>query len=292
MQLWLGTVSDDMWWKYGWGMPHTNGAASYLAAWSEENAALCAAVIEEIWQRYGETYADQIGGFYYVNEIWNIDAACLGTDGGLYARILGASIRQSVEAVQQSCPQVPLLISPFYNTDISSAAQFGAFLSDLLNAAQLRPCDIYAGQDGGGAERSPAVIREWTAAQADAVRGRMRFWVNCETFQSDYTSKPIDRLRADDEAVEDLVEGAVVFSWEHYYRGNSLADAFKAFAAEPRQGDVDGDGLVSVTDVVMLQKWLLGVQTMAAPAAADLYADGRVDVFDLAMLKRRVLRRV
>ncbi|MBR7038286.1 MAG: hypothetical protein IKI21_03445, partial [Oscillospiraceae bacterium] len=55
------------------------------------------------------------------------------------------------------------------------------------------------------------------------------------------------------------------------------------------RGDVDADGKVSVSDVVMLQKYLLGAGSLKAPAQADLYEDGRVDVFDLAMLKRLLL---
>ena len=55
------------------------------------------------------------------------------------------------------------------------------------------------------------------------------------------------------------------------------------------RGDVDADGKVSVSDVVMLQKYLFGAGSLKAPAQADLYEDGRVDVFDLAMLKRVLL---
>ena len=54
-------------------------------------------------------------------------------------------------------------------------------------------------------------------------------------------------------------------------------------------GDVDADGAVSVADVVMLQRYLLGVGTMTAPRAADVYEDGVTDVFDLAALKRMLV---
>lgn len=61
--------------------------------------------------------------------------------------------------------------------------------------------------------------------------------------------------------------------------------------AEPAQGDLDGDGNVTVTDVIFLQKYLLcgGVLTPEEWSCADLMEDGVVDVFDLALLKRLLL---
>ncbi len=57
------------------------------------------------------------------------------------------------------------------------------------------------------------------------------------------------------------------------------------------EGDANADGTFTITDVVMMQKWIAGVQS-TAPAcwdAADLCADGRIDAFDLAVMKRRLL---
>lgn len=57
-------------------------------------------------------------------------------------------------------------------------------------------------------------------------------------------------------------------------------------------GDVHQDEKVDLTDVVLLQKYLLGARQISVQQwkAADLNADGVVDVFDLALLKRLVLR--
>ncbi len=53
------------------------------------------------------------------------------------------------------------------------------------------------------------------------------------------------------------------------------------------QGDINGDGTVSVADAALLQKWLLqiGEAKTATLETADLSGDGRVNVLDLAMLK-------
>lgn len=54
-------------------------------------------------------------------------------------------------------------------------------------------------------------------------------------------------------------------------------------------GDVNGDSKIDILDVVMLQKFLLGLDVKIDGKAADLCKDGIIDIFDLAMLKRAVL---
>jgi glycerophosphoryl diester phosphodiesterase len=231
MRLWIGTVNDDLWWKFGWGAPASDGAGgTYFQSWCASNAALCTAIVTEIRARYGATRGDRIAGWYYVNELWNFDAACAGTDGGLYARVLGANAAATIAAAG---PGEPVLVCPFWNPDLSTPSQFGSFVSNFVAAAGFRPIDVYAPQDGGGAERAPAAIREWALAQKTALGGAMRFWIDLETFrEADFSPKPIEDLRADWEAVKDLVSGAVVFAWHHYYEDTALAAPFSSFARE------------------------------------------------------------
>ena len=49
--------------------------------------------------------------------------------------------------------------------------------------------------------------------------------------------------------------------------------------------------VLSVADVVLLQKWLLAVPNTDLPnwKAADLCEDDKLDVFDLCMMKRALL---
>lgn len=66
---------------------------------------------------------------------------------------------------------------------------------------------------------------------------------------------------------------------------------FAVIEGEGASGDVSGDGIFSVADAVLLQKWLLGVPDTALTdwQAADLCADGSLDAFDLACMKRALL---
>ena len=56
-------------------------------------------------------------------------------------------------------------------------------------------------------------------------------------------------------------------------------------------GDCSGDGALDITDIILLQKWLLAVHgtALGAADAADMNGDGWLDVFDLALLKRTYL---
>ena len=56
-------------------------------------------------------------------------------------------------------------------------------------------------------------------------------------------------------------------------------------------GDVNEDGSFGISDVVLLQKWLLGVPDthLANWKAADFCEDNKLDVFDLTLMKRALL---
>ncbi len=58
-------------------------------------------------------------------------------------------------------------------------------------------------------------------------------------------------------------------------------------------GDVNIDGKFNVTDVVLLQKWILGsIDTKLADSKkADMNKDGKVDAFDLCLMKRELIKK-
>ena len=60
---------------------------------------------------------------------------------------------------------------------------------------------------------------------------------------------------------------------------------------ETQLGDVNNDGSVTISDAVLLQKWLLSVPNTTLPnwKAADLCKDERLNVFDLCLLKRMLI---
>lgn len=54
-------------------------------------------------------------------------------------------------------------------------------------------------------------------------------------------------------------------------------------------GDINSDGEFNISDVVILQKWLLGAGELTNWKAGDLCEDNILDVFDLCMMKRKLI---
>ncbi len=61
---------------------------------------------------------------------------------------------------------------------------------------------------------------------------------------------------------------------------------------ETISGDVDMDGKFDVSDVITLQKWLLGVPDTKLKnwKESDFSGDGRLDVFDLCLMKKELIK--
>lgn len=66
---------------------------------------------------------------------------------------------------------------------------------------------------------------------------------------------------------------------------------YAQYKAEVVKGDVNNDGEFSIADVVLLQKWLLGVSDIKLDnwKSADLCEDSRLDVFDLCLMKKMLI---
>ena len=54
------------------------------------------------------------------------------------------------------------------------------------------------------------------------------------------------------------------------------------------QGDVNGDGEFNISDVVLLQKWLIAIPNIEISVwqSVDFYEDEIIDIFDLTLMKR------
>ncbi|MBO5461189.1 MAG: RICIN domain-containing protein, partial [Ruminococcus sp.] len=57
-------------------------------------------------------------------------------------------------------------------------------------------------------------------------------------------------------------------------------------------GDVNDDGELTIADLVMMQRWLLGADKITDWTAGDLCEDGRIDAFDLCLMRKELLKTV
>ena len=84
---------------------------------------------------------------------------------------------------------------------------------------------------------------------------------------------------------EGTAEQIITITTENY----EDIDVVVTFESENLLGDCNFDGVLSVSDVVMLQKWLLGAGELTCWQNADLCKDNIIDVFDLCVMKRKLL---
>lgn len=70
--------------------------------------------------------------------------------------------------------------------------------------------------------------------------------------------------------------------------GVSITDPFVTRV----EGDVNSDGVFNISDVVMMQKWLLGSGSLTDWESGDLCKDGIINVFDLCLMKRLLMLQI
>jgi hypothetical protein len=61
-----------------------------------------------------------------------------------------------------------------------------------------------------------------------------------------------------------------------------------AYLKRPIIGDVNCNGKVTVTDLVILSRYLSELETLPCPRNADMNNDGVVDILDLVKLQRKL----
>lgn len=145
-------------------------------------------------------------------------------------------------------------------------------------------------------------IDEKTIALARTATDIYIYDPECEIFDSIKTI-PAEYSVSDESSVsyndwENVKTGDIVI---HGY-SNSTAQAyaekyerkFELIEETSISGDVNGDGLFNLADVVLFQKWLLATPKaeLADWKAADLYNDSQLDVFDLCLMKKQLIEKI
>lgn len=225
MKVMIGTISDNRLWSYGWSTkPECPGGVrdvvngSYMTQWVKQYGERSDRMIKEIMQKYGSQYKEQIYGWYYNPEFWNISSACKGLDGKTYAQIIGKSLTLFAQSCTKASPGKPMLLSPFVNPSLSSPSQCSNMWKDVFSYTQFRKGDIFCPQDSFG--NNPTMhLSDWYKHYKDAVNSKpgLKLWANNENFRANYTIATLDSYIGQIKATEPYAEKNICFSWNHYY---------------------------------------------------------------------------
>ncbi len=147
---------------------------------------------------------------------------------------------------------------------------------------------IYKGQTAVfTVEADNAQSYTWYLADADDDSMQPYDWADVEQF-CDVSGVESDTLILSNAGT--WLSDKVVYC-EAYNGTYKLSDSARITVRTPIRGDVNADGFLSVTDIIMMQKWLLCAADASLTnwRAGDLCEDGMIDVLDLSMMKRELL---
>ncbi len=85
-------------------------------------------------------------------------------------------------------------------------------------------------------------------------------------------------------------DGANICQWS-YWGGDGQAFILEPTITEGILGDVNADGVFDLADVVMMQKYLLGMGSLTDWDAGDLCMYGTINVLDLCFMKQMLLKK-
>lgn len=138
-----------------------------------------------------------------------------------------------------------------------------------------------------------SVIDEKTIASAKRATDIYIYDPQCEIFDSEKTIPAT--YSAKDTEFDEPITGDIVI---HGYAGSTAEEyakkydrKFEVMEKTVVEGDVNGDGVFNIADVVLLQKWLLSDtnEELADWKAGDLLADDELNAFDLCLMKKKLL---
>lgn len=266
LQVWLGLYLNEepsslSWWD---AMTDADFSETDKAA-IEHHVLRSIAVVNDLAAQYGSHPA--LGGVYY-----SIEVANNAFTPAANRPYLVSIIDRVAKAVHQALPGKKLAISPFFNTALASAEEFGAMWEEVLKNSEL---DIIILQDGVGvAPNTLTATNDEISAYFRAVRkaadaAGKPLWGNAELFTNlgdrdnpQLIPAPIDTIRRQLQTEAPYVDKFVCFEF-HYLDPND-AYTLSGSTATARQTLYD-----SCLDY--WQEWQAGAKKFSAlPAVLHL----------------------
>ena len=226
------TMFDDFWTESAFGNQY------------QEICEVATAMIEDIYNKYGEKYDDSLYGWYFTPEISNGYLCQLSLNGII------KGLNTVIDGINKTDEAMPLLLSPYYSeyTALGPVATLCNYVR-FFNKVNFRDGDIFAPQDAVGAKwtREKSLEMTWKMYKAalDTCDADVKLWANCENFDGAITTETLggllspkitehtsnqtatfDRFARQMEIASRYAENIITFSYNHYYSPSYVNPVF------------------------------------------------------------------
>ena len=193
------------------------------------------------------------------------------------------------------------------DTNYSNATEYYNTVTDMVKRAKAKGMTvILVKQQGRNGDAARNLTSRWFAGELDKIGQEQDcqvvdlfnlFQDYCRSIGTDATTAlymdgdTLHPNRAGADKLAELVASQIEFAAIASAEPVTEPTSEPTIGVQTISGDVNADGQFNVSDVVLLQKWLLAVPDtyLADWKAADLCEDDRLDVFDLCLMKRALV---
>lgn len=205
---------------------------------------IAAEMVEDIHQKYGNSYSETLYGWYFAPEISNGIIRQFNVQG------LADGLNDIIESINKTDESKPLLLSPFYSEYLSTGSLVTlATYVRLFDLVNLRNGDIFAPQDAVGAKWVKEENLEMTwklyKTAVETCDADIKLWANCENFSSavaggvlsgivsppqtenvNNVPETLDRFVWQMNVASHYAENIITFSYNHYYSPDYVNPVF------------------------------------------------------------------
>ncbi len=196
-------------------------------------------VAKELYDRYHARYPETFAGWYWV---WEVDNYRFPSPKE--GKILGKALDITVRGLKKLNPDMPLMLCPYMNSELTTPKQFGDMWRTALANCALGKGDIYCPQDSVGASGKPIeTFIPWFEEYRRVVQAKpgLRLWTDSEMFDfHDWSTAPLSRYIDQMQKLQPIVENIVSFTYTHYASPNVVNPGWhKTFMGYVRTGKLE-----------------------------------------------------
>lgn len=216
------------------------------------------------------------------NDGWKIEGIADGTakiivsNGGIYEKSIDITVEDVSLPTETTTEQTAFVEPGCYINTVSQPVKTVYQVGEELDLTGLKVDVMFS---AGGEIPVSQINKTWRKViNAANPLENDYFVVDTSEFDSSKTGTYNVKISLTDEACK---------KWWYCYPAKISVTVLDKIV----KGDVNADGKFDISDVVLLQKWLLGSSDVTLPnwKAADFCEDGKLNVLDLCMMKCKLI---